>query len=312
MTDVQIGSASNSLYIFFQNTTQMKTFTHAQILALVRAAYEFRVKPVRFIAEGTFNHVWLCTSEDRKHPVVSLRITHAPVRLGPAQRELQLYHLMSREKVGLPLLAGKAWQVGKNRAITAVVYPMAEGSLADYLRKAKIDLPNLAETVIESIRQLSNNGFVCADMKPENILLLNGSAYMSDFDSNFCQRGTWRRRVCMALGLRKCSLSVKSESTVNDLLFRVMVLQLVIYIQVHFRSNRAEELAKKLYELGVLGDMKKRLPVVIDGVVVSPIAIIRHLLSERIRYNRKVLNYYSEVPGTIHRHEYRAAIANFL
>ena len=283
------------------------TFTESQAMLLAESCRRFDVTPVRFLDQGTNNHVWDVT---HGNATCILRIGSHPEVIGNLQRELDMFHTFSSMGLGLQVLKSHIYSYS-GRGVMALVYSRAEGSLSNYFSGYKdvapgVQAKDMARKVIQRIHELASRGYFYGDMKPENLLIQGTQVYFGDLDPTFTVKDPWPMGSLNPTNLKNY------KAVLQGLYERVMLFQLWMTSKKYHKGTRASTLCKEIKkQVDHLIRTGKKV-ILKQGTRVSPFQIIESLLGPSFSYPADMLNHYAKTKNTMHSQEFTYAIANYL
>jgi hypothetical protein len=191
-------------------------------------------------------------------------------------------------KIGVKLYGGKVLPIGKDSGFLVMGMEKAK-SLTQYL-KGEIGtadewfMDRMVSQTIDAIRHGINKGFFFADIKPDNLLVVGDSVFLSDFEPRFTvKNNAWIKTVAERYG--SSSIRRSSRQSVKELLFRAMMFQMHQMLLKAPKSHvRAKEFAENLYETGILPYLKQeRKPIVLGNKKVPYKNVLMHALGNDAR-----------------------------
>lgn len=220
----------------------------------------FQVEPVLdpqnkspvILGEGTYNVAFLVKdSKGQQHVLRVMYYNCNTNNLQNMNEELKLTKQFSNLSIGAPVYKSVLYKTvvpyeGTCYG-TAMLMAKMDSDLDGIIRNKKLktkvvfNANTLALTLIKSIHNLADQGYMCADIKPENVLVRGNVAFMADFDTKFCGRGSFIDRIAKKYGIQQAKvvsgrqLDPKSWKNLRDMYSRAMVYMLLRFVSDHKR-----------------------------------------------------------------------------
>jgi hypothetical protein len=218
--------------------------------------------------------------------------------------ELKLTKKMSDKGIGARVFKALVFRTeekpGEVCYGTAMLMAKMDGDLQSVIDSRKIayrvnPLPNmqtLAKTLIRSVHLLANDGYMCADIKPENILIKGNVAYMADFDTKFCGKGSFLDRIVKKYGIKKPTITPSSWKYIRSLYSRAILFLLIKFITrwPYYRNWHGLAFIKALtdeYEAKYVPKRETRKIIFVGGKQVPAMDVLRYSIPGFISYNSK-------------------------
>ena len=290
---------------------QVRIRNHEEALEYFTKVFNI-LKIKRRLDEGTYNRVYevimnpsidtkKTTTTTTKALRLSLKSRHVDVHL----KEHRIHGLFSKEGVALNVyesgvLADASYDRNKH-GWSATLTEVAIGSLDYCLYRFPERYNNVSDEFIHRICTIviktAHLGFMCGDIKPENILVLNDVTYMTDLDPTFCTKNEFLKRFCKIykISSKKCRMGTQSYAAIRKLKSRLMLFQLWKFIAV--RYPKCQEFNVRFLKMCVdyINDIfpEKTNTIVVNGVILRPLEVIENILGQEDQYYTKVvLNHY--------------------
>jgi len=145
-----------------------------EVLQSPSCAYEV----LEFIGRGTFGQVVKCLRKENRDYVAVKILKNHPTYARQGQMEVQILAHLSNESADYYNFV-RALECFKHQNHTCVVFEMLEKNLFDYLKLNKFSpmplnhIRPILQQVLTALIKLSELGLIHADIKPENIMLVN-------------------------------------------------------------------------------------------------------------------------------------------
>lgn len=282
--------------------------THQEALEYFTNVFEIQ-EIIRRIDEGTYNRVYEVVIKNKGvnygTETKALRLSLKPRSVDEHIKEIGIHTKFANDGIALPIYdSGVVADVKYDRkgyGWAATVTEVAIGSLdyclyrfPEYYNTISDDFIHRICTIVIKTARL---GFMCGDIKPENILVLNDLTYMTDLDPTFCTKNEFLKRFCEIYNIpsKKCRMGAKSYGAIRKLKSRLMLFQLWKFIAV--RYPKCQEFNVRFLKMCVdyINDVFpiKSNSIVVSGVVLRPLEVIENILGQDDQYYTKVvLNHY--------------------
>lgn len=281
---------------------------------------DFKIVYVRHLGSGTYNHVYEVHSGSNKR--LALRVSGYPSNMKDLKEEIELYKDMNKHGVGAKALKTALYEVPKSmtssndkQGIAAILMEVADGNLAGFLggdRKDTGAIEQAVDTLYVNIKKAAKAGYVCADIKPENVLMFDGKAKLADFDPKLCPKNKFRTALCKRMGIKPCKLDPGSHGAVHALYVRVMMYQMLAITKMYGQGVNKDMFLSMFHERmeKEKGGMKR---IVIGKRHVEIKDILYDLTGNAdFGYLDRILGYYLGTATPERSEEFEEAFKNFL
>lgn len=270
----------------------------------------FQIRPVLdktgqkiVLGEGTYNVAYLVQDKfgTQQHVLRIMRPTCEQNNINDMSGELRLTKRFSNLNIGAPVSKTVMYKMESSKGTmcygTAMLMAKMDSDLHGVLfydpyrpsapkTKVAFNANTLAKTLIKSIHNLANEGYMCADIKPQNILVKGNVAYMADFDTKFCGKGSFIDRIAKKYGIPKASLTKRrldgtSWKNLRDMYSRAMVFMLMRFIarRKEYRNYKGILFTRALadtYERYYLSKKRGVRTIMLGGKQVSAMNVLRY------------------------------------
>ncbi|KFD68083.1 hypothetical protein M514_03420 [Trichuris suis] len=138
--------------------------------------YEYEV--LEFLGKGTFGQVVKCWKKGTKEIVAVKILKKHPSYARQGQIEVSILHRLSKESAD-EFNFVQAFECFQHKSHTCLVFEMLEQNLYDYLKLNKFaplplySIRPIVQQVLAALSKLKQLGLIHADLKPENIMLVD-------------------------------------------------------------------------------------------------------------------------------------------
>lgn len=249
------------------------------------------------LGEGTYNMAYLVKDRmtNKEYVLRIMKPTCNDENVANMNGEIRLTKRFSDLFIGTPVYKSVMYKQDDPVRGTCYGTAMLMGKMDSDLRgvlvqkgrtRVVFNATTLAKTLIRSVHNLANEGYMCADIKPENFLVKGNAAFMADFDTKFCGRGSFIDRISKKYGIRQATsitkrqLGPKSWKNLRDMYSRAMIFMLIKYIlgREEYRNIRSISFVNALietYEKHYLSKQKGIRKILLGGKQVPALEVLR-------------------------------------
>lgn len=285
-----------------QNLPNQGTDPLLQVLQRFQVHFVMRDnKPVQ-LGSGSYNTVYrVVDTQGKQYALRYSQPSSVPQLFESTKSELALSIDMSNKGIGPKIYRASIFKLNtSNRSfkfVSAMLMDLMDSDLDYVLREMPqhINYDTLAKSLIKGIRALAREGYMCGDIKPENILVKGSKAYMADFDTKFCGKDSFLAKACESVQVigNQCKVTPSAWKDIREIYFRAMLLLLSEYTETfrkHYPGYRHTSFINRIwneFERGYRGSSNAKRIIYLGGKPVNVMTILRYSIPGFLMYNEQ-------------------------